>query len=58
MSRTSALIVLGVVTLLTPFSGLPVAIRTLLAVICGAFILGIGLSMRTHEAPRPETGVE
>lgn len=49
MSRTSMLIVLGVVNILTPFSGLPVSIRTLIAIICGACIFGIGLSLRTHE---------
>ena len=50
MSRAGTLILLGVLTILTPFSGLPIAIRTLLTVIFGACILGIGLTMRAHEA--------
>lgn len=50
MSRTGMLIVLGVLTILTPFSGLPVAIRTLLTVIFGACVVGIGLSLRIHES--------
>ncbi len=50
MSRTSALIVLGILTLITPFSGLPMALRSLLTVACGASILGIGLMLRAREA--------
>jgi len=46
MSRPSTLILLGILTILVPFSGLPVSIRSLLSVIFGACILGIGLSMR------------
>lgn len=49
MSRTSALILLGVLVILIPFSGLPVALRTLLTVVCGIAVLGIGLMLRTHE---------
>jgi len=48
MSRSSVLILLGVVAMLVPFSGLPVAIRSSLAVLCGACVLGIGLAMRTR----------
>ncbi|MFA6415043.1 MAG: hypothetical protein WCV89_03630 [Candidatus Paceibacterota bacterium] len=50
MSRTSTLILLGVLVILAPFSGLPIAIRSLLAVIFGACVLGIGLSIRAQEA--------
>ncbi len=50
MSRTSVLILLGVLVILTPFSGLPASIRTLLAVILGACVLGMGLSERAREA--------
>lgn len=50
MSRAGMLILLGVLTILTPFSGLPVAIRSLLATIFGAFVCGIGLSFRTQES--------
>lgn len=50
MSRAGMLILLGVLTILTPFSGLPIAIRSLLATIFGAFVCGIGLSFRTQES--------
>lgn len=43
------LIILGVLTILTPFSGLPASVRTLLTVIFGACVLGIGISMRTSK---------
>ncbi len=49
MSRSSTLILLGAIVILIPFSGFPVSFRTLLAVICGACILGIGLSIRIHK---------
>jgi len=48
MSRASTLILLGVLVILVPFSGVPVSLRSLLAVILGACVLGIGLGMRTH----------
>jgi uncharacterized membrane protein YwaF len=49
MSRTSTLILLGILIILTPFSGLPIAIRSLFTVAFGVAILGIGLSLRTNE---------
>ncbi len=52
MSRTGVLILLGVLVILAPFSGLPIALRNLLAVIFGACVLGIGISLRTREARR------
>jgi len=48
MSRHGVLILLGTLTLLTPFSGLPGAMRALLAVIFGAIVLGIGLTERSR----------
>ena len=42
------LILIGVLIVLTPFSGLPMSIRHLLFVIFGAFVFGIGLSLRTR----------
>ncbi|OGG64639.1 hypothetical protein A3C94_00985 [Candidatus Kaiserbacteria bacterium RIFCSPHIGHO2_02_FULL_55_17] len=56
MSRTSTLILLGILVILTPFSGLPISIRSLLAVIFGACIASIGLSLRTHEARARNAG--
>lgn len=58
MSRTSALILLGVLIILAPFSGLPIALRTLLMVIFGTIVLGIGLLLRAHEVKRSEPTVE
>lgn len=52
MSRSSILIILGVLTLLTPFSGLPGTFRTLLAVAFGAAVLGIGIAERSKEQRR------
>jgi hypothetical protein len=49
MSRPSVLILLGILIVLTPFSGLPVGIRTPLLVVFGAYVLGIGISLRTHK---------
>ena len=58
MSRTSTLILIGILIILTPFSGLPIAIRTLLTVLFGACVSGIGLTLRTHEvrAVKPPVG--
>ena len=47
MSKSSVLILIGILTILTPFSGLPMSIRHLLFAILGAFVFGIGLSLRT-----------
>ncbi len=52
MSRTGTLILLGVLVMLTPFSGLPVALRSLLLVVFGLSVLGIGLSLRVSEVRR------
>jgi len=46
MSRSGMLIILGILITLTPFSGLPFSIRTILFVIFGAATVGIGLSAR------------
>lgn len=48
MSRPSILIILGILIVLVPFSGLPVSIRTILTVILGAIVFGIGLSLRIN----------
>lgn len=50
MSRTGFLILVGVLTILTPLSGLPVAIRSELTVVLGVCVLAIGLSLRSQEA--------
>ncbi len=51
MSRSSTLILLGVLVVLAPFSGLPMNIRSLLSVLFGAGIVVVGLSMRMRTAP-------
>ncbi len=58
MSRASTLILLGILTILTPFSGLPIAIRSMLLVIFGTCIFGIGLSLRVHHARRAQVSGE
>ena len=50
MSRTSTLILLGILVVIVPFTGFPMNIRSLFNVILGACVLGIGLSMRTSES--------
>lgn len=49
MSRTGTLILLGILIILAPFSGLPMALRSLLAVIFGTCVTAIGIAMRAHE---------
>jgi hypothetical protein len=46
MSRPSTLILLGILVIIVPFSGLPMAFRSLLELILGVSVLIIGLSMR------------
>lgn len=49
MSRTSAIILLGVLTILTPYSGLPATYRTLITVVLGATVAWVGLLTRSEE---------
>ncbi len=49
MSRSGILIVLGVLIILAPFSGLPVSIRSFLAVVFGAGVSVMGLMLRSSE---------
>lgn len=58
MSRTSAIIMLGVVGMLTPFSGLPASFRSLLTVAVGLTTFMIGVSLRKREVRAPQVGVE
>jgi hypothetical protein len=50
MSRTGTLIVVGVLTIIAPYSGLPLMLRDLLVVVFGALVTGIALSLRAKEA--------
>ena len=58
MSRTGLLILLGILIMLVPFSGLPVALRTLLSIIFGACVLGIGITVRARQAERAQISSE
>ncbi|OGG40602.1 hypothetical protein A2118_01990 [Candidatus Kaiserbacteria bacterium GWA2_50_9] len=58
MSRNSTLILLGILTIFVPFSGLPIAFRTLFTVIFGACVAGIGLTLRAREARSMQPPVE
>lgn len=55
MSRTNALILLGILVMLAPFSGLPLAFRTLLTLVFGAIVLGIGLTLRAQEVRQAQS---
>ncbi len=56
MSRASVLILLGVLVILAPFSGFPIALRSLFSLVLGACVIGIGLMLRTRDtAPHAET---
>lgn len=46
MSRPSIFILIGVVAMFVPFSGLPDSVRTVLIVIIGAVVFGFGLADR------------
>lgn len=52
MSRASILIVVGVLAILAPFSGLPGGVRTLLGVVLGCVVIGIGAAERMREQRR------
>ncbi len=58
MSRASTLILLGILVVLAPFSALPIAFRTFLAVILGASVSGIGFAMRAQEAREARSRAE
>ena len=55
MSSASTLMLLGILTVLTPFSGLPSSFRSLLAVVFGASVFAIGFSLRAREAESAQT---
>lgn len=49
MSKGSALVLVGVLTLLLPISGLPVMITNWFLVLFGAITVGIGASLRMRK---------
>ena len=50
MSRSSTLILVGVLIIIAPFSGFPSALRGLFAAILGAIVIGFGISERSRDA--------
>lgn len=50
MSRGSTLVLIGALTVLTQFSGLPIAIRTFLTIAFGIIVFGMGASIRARDA--------
>jgi hypothetical protein len=54
MSRASVLMLLGILTALTPFSGLPISLRSFLSVLFGLSIFAFGFSARVQVAHTPE----
>lgn len=57
MSKSSTLILLGIVTILAPLSGFPGALRSFVTLVTGALVLWIGLSMRSRAAQPAPVGV-
>ena len=47
------LIVLGILIIVTPYTGFPSVIRTTVLVICGVLIAGVGFLMRAHTLAKP-----
>ncbi len=58
MSRTNALILLSILTILAPLSGLPVAVRSFIVILFGVCMLAISFSLRASEVHTTETGIE
>ena len=50
MKRERILIILGVLTFLTPFYGLPTSYMTFVIMLYGASVVGIGYSLSKKEA--------
>ncbi|MBI2025444.1 hypothetical protein HYT04_01495 [Candidatus Kaiserbacteria bacterium] len=48
MSKPSILMLIGILTIIVPFSGLPASARAFMTVVLGAIAFGIGLSLRTR----------
>jgi hypothetical protein len=57
MSKSSTLILLGIITILAPLSGFPGALRSFVTLVTGALVLWIGLSMRSRAMLPAPVGV-
>lgn len=51
MSRSGTIILLGVLIIIIPLSGLPIAFRSFLTIVLGACVFAAGLSMRKQPLP-------
>jgi hypothetical protein len=58
MSRASILMLLGILVILVPFSGLPTANRSLLEAVFGACVLAFGVSLRARDVRKAQMRVE
>ena len=58
MSRTSTLILLGILVIFTPFSGLPVGFRSFLSVLFGLGVCVVGFTLRSQEVAKKSEGEE
>ena len=57
MTKSSALILLGIITRIAPLSGFPGAMRSTATLVTGALVLWIGLSMRSRAMLSAPVGV-
>lgn len=55
MSSASVLMLMGILTALTPFSGLPISLRTILSVVFGGIIFALGFSSRIQLVNKDDT---
>lgn len=53
MSREMTLIVLGLLTIVIPYTGFPSAWRTAMLVLCGALVAVVGFMMRGQTLSKP-----
>lgn len=58
MSRASMIIILGILIMLVPFSGLPIAYRSFMVVVFGLCVLGLGVSLRAREVRKMQSNIE
>lgn len=54
MSRALMLLILGILVMLAPFSGLPMSILAWILPVLGALVLAIGVSYKRERRTRPE----
>ena len=50
MSRAGTLILIGILIVLAPVSGLPMSVRMFLSIVFGACVIAIGIIIRSRDA--------